>query len=106
MDVVEGRKRQASAAIKAAFGTEAGEVSVDLFVSHHLMELPASYWSERCGSGSPEPEVVLGLLELHDSWGEGEVEYFDFTLPGDVTDYQISVHFDDTGTIDIISMES
>lgn len=106
MDVVEGRKRQASAAIKAAFGTEAGEDSVDLFVSHHLMELPASYWSERCGSGSPEPEVVLGLLELHDSWGEGEVEYFDFTLPGDVTDYQISVHFDDTGTIDSISMES
>ncbi len=106
VDVVEDRKLQALAAIKEAFGTEAGEDSVDIFVSHHLTELPVSYWEERCGSGSPEPEVVLGLLELHDSWGEGDVEYFDFTLPGNVTDYQISVHFADTGTIDSISMES
>lgn len=106
MDVVEDRKRQALAAIKEAFSTEAGEDSVDLFISHHVAELPASYWAELCGSGSPEPEVVLGLLELHDSWGEDDVEYFDFTLPGNVTDYQISVHFDETGAIDSISMES
>jgi hypothetical protein len=37
---------------------------------------------------------------------EGEIEYFDFTLPDEVTDYVISVHFDDAGTIEGISMES
>jgi|SRR5882672_9963200 len=106
MKLAEERKDQASAAIKKAFGTKEGEDSVDLFISHHLEELPASYWKERCGSDSPKAEVILGLLELQAAWGEGEVEYFDFSLPGEVTNYLISVHFDETGAIDGISMES
>jgi hypothetical protein len=50
---------------------------------------------------------VLDILELHAHWGEpDEMEYLDFTLPGKVTDYVISVHFDDKGKIVEISMES
>jgi hypothetical protein len=50
---------------------------------------------------------VLDILELHAHWGgKDEMEYLDFTLPGKVTDYVISVHFDDAGKIEEISMES
>lgn len=48
--------------------------------------------------------TILGLLQLRSSWGEGDIEYFDFTLPDAAT--EDSVHFDDAGTIDGISMES
>jgi hypothetical protein len=34
------------------------------------------------------------------------MEFFDFTLPGKVTDYVISVHFDAAGKVHEISMES
>ena len=34
------------------------------------------------------------------------METFDFTLPDDVTNYVVSVHFDETGEIDDIDMES
>ena len=106
MKLTEKRKKQAMAAIKKALGTEEGEESVDLFISHHLEELPPSYWKKRCGTSSPKPKAVLALLKFHSSWGEGDVENFDFSLPGDVSDYVISVHFDEEGAIDEISMES
>ncbi|MBN8896325.1 MAG: DUF2004 domain-containing protein [Rhodanobacter sp.] len=83
-----------------------GEDSVNLFVEHHLAELPQSYWVQYLGSESPEASAVINLLELNSSWGDGEIENFDFTLPGDVTDYMVSVHFDESGNIDEISMES
>jgi hypothetical protein len=59
------------------------------------------------GTPRPGPSNVLDILELRAHWGEhDEMEYFDFTLPGGVTDYVISVHFDDAGKIEEISMES
>jgi len=100
------RQKLALDAIKQAFGTKAGEDNVNLFVEHHLEELPSSYWQQHLGSGAPVPAAILGLLQLRSSWGEGDIEYFDFTLPDEVTDYVVSVHFDVVGTIDGISMES
>jgi hypothetical protein len=38
--------------------------------------------------------------------GEGDIEYFDFTIPGEVSNYVLSVHFDGSDVIDSISMES
>jgi hypothetical protein len=105
-EVEGGRKKLAQDAIKQAFGTEAGEDSVNLFVEHHLEELPQNYWQQHLGSGTPDPSAIIGLLQLRSSWGEGDIEYFDFTLPDDVTDYVVSVHFDEAGTVDSISMES
>jgi hypothetical protein len=101
-------KRRALAldSIKQAFGTGVGEENVNLFVEHHLEELPASYWEQHLGNGSPEPMAVLGLLRFKSSWGEDDCEYFDFTLPDDATNYVVSVHFDNAGSIDGISMES
>ena len=103
---VERRTKLALTAIKQAFGTEADEYGATMFVNHHLEELPQNYWQERIGTAKPDPVAVLGLLELQSNWGEGEVENFDFSLPGDVTDYVVSVHFDGAGEIDGISMES
>ncbi|HMT81414.1 MAG TPA: DUF2004 domain-containing protein [Azonexus sp.] len=100
------RQKIALEAIKQAFGTAAGEDSVSLFAEHHLAELPQSYWQKHLGSGNPEPASVIGLLQLRSSWGQDDIEYFDFTLPDEVTDYVISVHFDSAGSIDGISMES
>lgn len=100
------RQKIALEAIKQKFGTEAGEDSVNLFVEHHLAELPQSYWQQHLGSGAAEPASIIGLLQLRSSWGEEDIEYFDFTLPDEVTDYVISVHFDSAGSIDGISMES
>lgn len=108
MTAIEVEKRQKLALddIKNTFGTEAGEDSINLFVEHHLEELPQSYWRQHLGSSTPEPTAVIGLLQLRSSWGEDDIEYFDFTLPNEVTDYVISVHFDGAGKIDGISMES
>jgi hypothetical protein len=100
------RQKIALEAIKHAFSTEAGEDSVNLFAEHHLAELPQSYWQQHLGSGKPEPASIIGLLQLRSSWGEEDIEYFDFTLPDEVTDYVISVHFDSSGSIDGITMES
>ena len=106
MTVEIERKKLAQDAIAQAFGTEAGEDSINLFVEHHLEELPQSYWQQHLGIGAPEPKTVVGLLQLRSSWGEDDIEYFDFTLPDEVTNYVVSVHFDSEGAIDGISMES
>ncbi|MCZ8283901.1 MAG: DUF2004 domain-containing protein [Bacteroidia bacterium] len=105
-DEVKKRANLALAAIKQAFGTEADEYGATLFVSHHLEEIPRDYWKKRLGTDKPEPSAVLGLLELKSNWGEGEIENFDFSLPDDVTQYVISVNFDEGGEIAGISMES
>ena len=106
MSIVKEREKLALDAIKKVFGTKAGEDSVNLFVEHHLAELPQSYWVQHLGSESPQASAVINLLELSSSWGDGEIENFDFTLPCEVTDYMVSVHFDESGDIDEISMES
>lgn len=106
---IERRKTVALAAIREAFGTEADEYGATLFVSHHLEEIEASYWQSTLGTAPPESERVLGLLELKSHWAdedEGGIDVFDFTLPGEVTNYVISVRFDEAGGIEAISMES
>ncbi|MGP1684240.1 MAG: DUF2004 domain-containing protein [Giesbergeria sp.] len=107
MTIIEDqRKHLALNAIMQALGTQAGDDSVNLFIEHHLEELPQGYWQKHLGSGTPERASIISLLQLHASWGEENIEYFDFTLPDEVTDYVISVRFDSTGRIESISMES
>lgn len=48
----------------------------------------------------------MGLLLFSGAWGENDMEYFDFTLPGEVTQYVVCVCFDQAGKIGSISMES
>jgi hypothetical protein len=101
------RETAARQAIKNGFNMEDEESGVAMFVAFHLEELPADYWQQQLNTTRPDPSAVLDILELHGHWGEdNELEYFDFTLPGEVTDYVISVHFDAKGKIIEISMES
>ena len=102
----ERRKILAFVAIRQAHGTEGGPDSVDLFVAHHLEELPEGYWQDRVATATPDALAVIGLLVFRSSWGKNDLETFDFTLPGDVTNYVVSVHFDEAGEIDGIDMES
>ena len=102
----EMRTTLALDAIKQALGTEADEYGATLFVKHHLEEMPKSYWERHLGTATPQQAAVIGLLELRSHWGEDELENFDFTLPDDATNYVVSVHFDNAGQVDGISMES
>lgn len=106
MSATLDREKLARDAIEQAFGTEAGEDSINLFIEHHLTELPGTYWQQHLKSENPEASSVVSLLILGSSWGSNDSEYFDFTLPDKVTDYVVSVHFDEAGSIDGISMES
>ncbi len=90
--------------IKKSFGSVQGEYGIDLFVSHHLEELPQSYWERHLGTAKPTHAQVIELLVLRSKWDDEEV--YDFTLPDEVTDYVVSVSFDEDGEIDDISMES
>lgn len=111
VNVDEGarRKKLAIAAIKRTLGTEDGEFGVSLFVSHHLDELDGKYWHKHLGTECPDATQVLEILKLRSHWGGAEIDgikNFDFTLPDDVTDYVISVRFDEAGEVAEISMES
>ena len=97
-------KAKALEGIRNAFGTEQGEYSIDEFVSHHMDELPRAYWEKHLNTETPSNEQVIGLLVLRSKWDDEEV--YDFTLPDDVTDYVVSVSFDDEGNIEGIEMES
>jgi len=106
---VAKREKAALAAIRSAFGTAEDEFGATMFVSHHLEEIEASYWQTHLGTDKPEPVRVLDILSLRSHWGDDDddgIDVFDFTLPGEVTDYVISVRFDDDGEVDEISMES
>lgn len=102
----ERRKMLALAAIRQAKGTEDGADSVDLFVAHHMEELPEGYWQERLATATPDAAAVIGLLLFRSSFGKNDLETFDFTLPGDVTNYVVAVRFDEAGEIDGIDMDS
>jgi len=103
-DEVAKRTTAAKAAIEDAIDDES---SVGLFVSHHLGELEAAYWKKHTGTPKPTRKQVVDLLVLRSHWGgDAEVDCFDFTLPGDVTDYVISVGFDDAGKVGSLEMES
>ena len=109
---IDARTTKAIAAIRSVFGTDEDEYGATLFVSHHLKELEASYWEKHCGSASPAPKSVLDILVLRSHWGaddEGDdegIDTFDFTLPDEVTNYVISVSFDEDGEVEGITMES
>lgn len=108
-DQILVRKQAALKEIKRTFGTDDAEYGANLFVSHHLEELDASYWKKHLGAEKPEPSQILEILVLRSHWSDDDdngTEVFDFTLPDDVTDYVISVRFDHAGEIDEISMES
>lgn len=105
-DLLAQRQAQALAAIQQAVGTGVGEDSIGLFAEHHRDELPASYWQQHLGEATPSVAAIAGLLVFKSAWGEGDMEYVDFTLPGEVTDYVVSVHFDDAGAVDGMAMES
>jgi hypothetical protein len=105
----EASRRQdvARQAIKNSFDMEDEESDAAMFVAFHLEELESAYWQTHAGTPRPDPSAVLDMLVLREHWGEDdELEYFDFTLPGDVTNYVISVRFDAKGKVDEISMES
>ena len=112
-DEIARREAAAREHIGAIYGSSGDEFGVTLFVSHHLNEIEASYWAKHLGTERPEPHQVLKLLELRASWDpdnededEEGVDILDFTLPGGVTQYVISVEFDETGKIASVSMES
>lgn len=112
-DEIQRRTVVALNAIKQAFGSEGDEHGATRFVSHHLAELSADYWQEHCGTAQPETKQVLEILTLQSHWGEDEeeeeedgIDHFDFSLPGGVTDYVISVSFDEDGEVEDITMES
>ena len=108
-DDIELRRTAALIAIQHVFGTPGDEHGATLFVSHHLAELGCDYWQEHCGTTRPEPKQVLDILTLRSHWGEddeGGIDTFDFSLPGDVSDYVISVSFDENGDVAEITMES
>src|SRR5215831_8173428 len=111
---IQRRTTAALLAIKQAMNESDDDCSVKLFVSHHLQELDAAYWKKHTGKPRPSPKKVLDLLELRSHWGEDDdgdidengIETFDFTLPGDVTQYVICVKFDEDGEVEDIEMES
>jgi len=104
---IKKREQIARQAIYKAFGTEEDEFGGTLFVTHHLEEIEKEYWVKHIGTEIIEPEKILGLLVLKSHWGgEKDIDIFDFTLPEDITDYVVSVQFDEKGEVSNIVMES
>lgn len=106
---IERRRNSAINAIRRAHGTLTRGQGATLFVSHHLNELDEEFWLKHCGVACPDAKQVLDILVLKSHWSEEDddgIETFDFTLPGDVTDYVISVEFDGHGDVSRLSMES
>lgn len=105
----EAARRESAArqAIKNGFDMEDEESGAAMFVAFHLEELGPDYWQQHAGTARPSADGVLDLLVLREHWGgPDELEHFDFTLPGDATDYVIGVRFDGAGKVAEISMES
>ncbi|GAB5407284.1 MAG: hypothetical protein Aurels2KO_55150 [Aureliella sp.] len=108
-DEIERRRKAAIDAIRRAHGTADDEHGATLFVSHHLDEIDDDYWIKHCGAARPDASQVLDILVLQSHWGEDDddgIDTFDFTLPGEVTTYIISVEFDGNGNVSGVSMES
>ena len=105
---IKKRVKIALDAVKAAHGTRGDELGATRFVAHHLEELPGDYWEEHCKTATPTPSQVLDILELRSEFDDDDDDFsnFDFTLPGDVTDYVLCVTINDDGEVEDISMES
>lgn len=106
-DEMKRREVVARAAIRRLVGADD---EVDSFISHNLREVKSEYWLDHTGTETPTPRQVFELLVLRDDWDLWEEEdrgkYFDFTLPGDVTQYVICVQFDDNGDVLDVVVES
>jgi len=101
---IESRKKTAIQAILRAYNAES---EVGLFVSHHLEEIDSQYWLEHLNTSKPTLNQVLDMLVLRSHWdGENEDRIFDFTLPNEITNYVISVCFNDDGVVDDVVIES
>jgi len=108
-DTPQQKQKLALAKIKSIHGTPEDEFGPSLFVSHHIEEIEDAYWINNYGTKAPPAEKILDSLVLVGSWSSNDddkIDTFDFSLPGNVTNYLISVRFDETGDIDEISMES
>lgn len=106
-DEAARRRDAARQAITAGFDMEDEDSGSAMFVAFHLEELEPAYWQAQLGTARPDPARVLEILTLRGHWGgQDEMEFFDFTLPGEVTDYVISVRFDEAGKIAEMSMEN
>ncbi|WP_457646930.1 hypothetical protein [Profundibacter sp.] len=104
----EEHSQEALAKIRSLYGTPTGEDNVTLFVDHHLAEIEPDYFSKTYGTTSPTAQQILDSLVLIDTWSsedDGNIDVFDFSLPGNVTNYLISVRFAGDA-IQEISMES
>ena len=101
------REHAARQAIEQGFDMEDEDSGVAMFVAFHLEELDAAWWQQHLGTARPAPSAVLDALVLREHWGGAdELDHFDFTLPGDATDYVIGVRFDGAGKVAEVSMES
>ena len=104
---IKRREAAARAAIKEAFGTPHDEFGATMFVSHHLEELDSAYWKKHFSTARPDAHRILDALVLRSHWGgDDEIDTFDFTLPEEVTQYVVSVAFDEDGSVSGITMES
>jgi len=104
----DNRETVARAKLLELLGTNAGEFGPTLFVSHHKEELGSEYWISAFGEPDPKPEAIIKGLVLVDSWDseeDGNIDTLDFSLPGEVTDYLLSVRFSGEEVVDV-SMES
>jgi hypothetical protein len=94
--------------IRSVRGTDEGEYSTDAFVSLHLEELDEQALRSILGEETPTSQNLLDALVLVDAWSSkdnGTVDTYDFGLPGDVSNYLLSVRFD--GDVPIsVAMES
>ncbi len=104
---IERRVNAALAAIKQSLAN--ADSAVELFASHHIEELDEAYWQEHTGTSKPSVNQVVEILELRSHWGDEDddgIDTFDFTLPGDVTNYVVSVSFGEDGEVEDVDMES
>jgi hypothetical protein len=104
---IKRRETAARAAFKHGFNPFDERSEVALFISHHLEEIESVYWEKHFSVAKPDPRLILDSLVLRSHWGGNDgQQIFDFTLPEDVTNYVISVSFNNKGEVADISMES
>ena len=102
-----------TALLDANTDDEEGYDPVSLFITHHLDELDKNAVATLFGSTTPSTQVflaklVLAAVSFHPEQDDEDEAFatFDYTLPGELTDYMLSVRFDgDSNPIDI-DMES
>lgn len=95
--------------IRSLYGTPEGEFGPTLFVSHHLDEVEKADWLTVLKTENPTPQQILESLVLVDAWSTTDNETnntYDFSLPGNVTNYLLSVRFSEDDRVEDVSMES